>query len=345
MRALVKTGPEPEDLALSDVGDPGEPSMGQVRLEVVATGICATDLHIIEGGFSSSPPVILGHEVAGVVEAVGSGVSEDLLGARVSCETFFSTCQNCSYCRSGRPNLCDQRISIGSRADGGFAERMLIPAINLRVLPDKLPTSLGALCEPLACVVRAMFWPTPSVVPGDRVTVAGPGPIGLLAAQVARAAGGDVRVVGLEADAERLSVAGSLGFATATAGPAASNGVTVAPDVYVECSGAGPSMTAGLAMLRKGGRFVQIGQTDALVPVPLALASFSELTITGGFASTPASWDKAFQLLADQVIDLEPLVSATYPLADWREAFDATARGDGMKKLITPNDDRPVSER
>lgn len=331
MKALRKLTAESDRLTLVEVDQP-IPGPGEVRVEVHAAGLCGTDLHIMEGGYSSRPPVTLGHEVSGVVVEVGAGVDESWLTTPVAMETFYSTCARCDRCREGRINLCQERVSIGSGSDGGFAESVVVPAKNLHPLPAGVSTTTGALMEPLACVCQSLL--DPSVVqPGDRVLVTGPGTIGLLAAQLALYLGAVVTMAGLPSDGERLAVAEQLGIATVTDPDQIGTGRF---DVAIECAGAGPAMASALNALRHGGSYVQMGQTHRAVSVPLALASFKELTITGGFASTPRSWRRAVELLARDVVQLPPLVSAALPLRRWEEAFDSTARGEGIKYLLDP---------
>jgi L-iditol 2-dehydrogenase len=332
VKALRKLGDDAV-LSLVDIDTP-EPGPGIVRLAVHACGLCGTDLHITDGSYSSRPPVTLGHEVAGVVDRVGAGVDPDFLGAEVATETFFSTCGACDRCREGRTNLCAQRVSIGSGTDGGFAASLLVPARNIHRLPPGIGATAGALMEPLACVCQSLLEPAPKIQPGDRVAVFGPGTIGLLAAQVARRFGGRPVVVGLPDDAARLAVAESLGIGTVIGGE---TDLGIA-DVAVDCSGAGPAMAAGLRAVRHGGRYIQMGQTDKDVRVPLALTSFKELTITGGFATTPPAWRRAIGLLEAGGIELAALVSAVWPLTRWREAFTATARSEGLKYLLDPRE-------
>lgn len=331
MQALRKTGLDPGDIELQDVPRPTA-APGEVVVDVVAAGVCGTDLHILEGSYGSRPPVTLGHEVSGTIAAVGVGVDPARVGERVALETFFSTCGECHDCRGGSPNRCSERVSIGSGVDGGFADQVVVPARNARRLPEHVSAAAGALSEPLACVCRSLFQPTPAVRAGDRVLVIGPGAIGLLAAQVARVSGGEPMVLGTPADAGRLEVARALGFATA-AHPADAPGEI---DVVLECSGSGAGMAWGIERVRRGGRYVQIGQRGDAVPIDLALVSFHELVITGGFASTPDSWDRAMGLLESRLVDLEPLVSHRYPLRDWQAAFDGVRTSAGVKQLLCP---------
>jgi L-iditol 2-dehydrogenase len=337
MQALVKHDSGEGGVALADRPAPTA-GPGEVLVEVIATGVCGTDLHILDGSYASRPPVIMGHEVTGVVGAVGAGVDPSWLGVRVACETFHSTCGSCPWCRDGRPNLCRRRASIGSGADGGFAPLVAVPAANLHVLPDAVSRYAGALCEPLACVCQSLLL-RGRIDPGDDVLVMGPGAIGLLAAQVARAAGARVLVAGTERDAVRLAAAARLGLATCGHADRAAMealGGGFGPHVVVECSGAGAAMATALEVVRPGGRHVQIGQTADAVHVPLALASFKELEISGGFASTPRSWRAAMALLDRGEVQLDPLISEVAPLADWARVFDDTALARGIKYVLAP---------
>jgi L-iditol 2-dehydrogenase len=303
---------------------------GHVVVEVVGAGICGTDLHIFDGEYETAVPVTMGHEVSGRVVDVGDGVDGGWLGARVVSETYFSTCGRCEHCRVGRINLCPERRSIGTHVDGAFAPRLHVPVRNLHRIPDWLDGHVGALAEPLACVCNSLREPA-VVREGDAVLVTGPGPVGLLAAQVARSAGGRVHVRGRPQDRIRLDVARELGFETSTTEDSA-----LEADVVVECSGSEAAMAFCLAATRRGGRYVQIGLAGRPVTVPLDLVCFRELTITSGFASTPSSWQKALELLDRRAIDLEPLLSAVVPLADWERAFAATRAGEGIKFVLDP---------
>ena len=302
---------------------------GEVAVSVAAAGICGTDLHIWLGEYDSVPPVTLGHEVCGTVADVGDGVDPSWRGARVAVETFFSTCGECAHCRAGKLSVCERRRSIGTHVDGGFAPRLVLPARNLHRVPDALPDAAAALSEPLACVCNSLLDPS-AVQSGDDVLVIGPGAIGLIAAQVARAGGGRVTVRGAERDGPRLELARRLNFETSVGGAAPE------ADVVVECSGAGPGIADGLRAARRRGRIVQMGLRGADVTIPYDLICFHELTVTAGFASNPGSWRRAMALLADGVVDLESLVTEIVPLRDWRRAFEASRAGDGVKFVLDP---------
>jgi L-iditol 2-dehydrogenase len=327
---LTKLAPGAGNVGLSERPDPSA-APGHVILKVTATGICGTDLHIYDGEFPSRPPVTMGHEVSGVVAELGEGVDDSWRGARVVAETYFSTCGHCEQCVSGRRNLCLERRSIGSYVDGGFAARVQVPARNLHRIPDWLDGRVAAMTEPLACCCQSLLNPE-RVEPGDAVLVVGPGPIGLLAAQVARAAGGDVHVRGTPRDAARLAVAARLGLATSTT----DDGAAGSFDVVVECSGQEAGIVFALESARRGGRYVQIGIAGRPVSIPFDLVCFGELTLTSGNASTPASWTRALDLIVNRRVELEPLFSDAIPLADWEQGFAATRSGAGIKYVLVP---------
>lgn len=324
------TGPDSVGLREFTVNDPGP---GQVLLEVISAGICGTDLHIADDEFPSQPPVTMGHEVTGEVRSVGGGVDEELIGGRFAAETYFAYCESCTYCRTGSPNLCARRRSFGSHVDGGFARWLILPARNLHRLPDSVGRHAGSLAEPLACVANCLFDP-PVVNAGDSVLVMGPGTMGVLTAQAARAAGGNVILAGLPSDDGRLAVAAELGLATLTIGD--DDIPAEAFDVVCECSGAEPAAVTALTAVRKGGRYVHVGIFGRAVTLDLDRILFKEITYTSGFASTPQSWARAMSLLASGAVELDPLVSEVVPMADWRRAFDATRVGAGLKFVIDP---------
>lgn len=339
MLAVRKPAAGAGDLVLQEVAIP-EPGPGDARIAVFAAGICGTDLHIKLGEYPSAPPVTLGHEVAGVVDAVGAGVDPKWIGARVAPETALS-CRDCEWCRTGRPMMCGSRRSIGSGIDGGFASHLVVPVRNLHRLPAAIGDHAGALSEPLACVCNALLDPT-VVAPADRVIVTGAGPIGLLAAQVARTAGGRVTVMGTRADAGRLEVARKLGFDTGSvdsaddreriAVEAAGRGI----DVAIECAGAESAVSWALTLPRPRGRFVQVGILSAAVTIPFGEILLRELTVTGAYASAPASWRRAMKLLEAGLIALEPIVTNVLPLRDWPIGLDHMARREGLKTVLDP---------
>ena len=331
MRGLTKTAAGPGHMELAERPEPPPPP-GHVALRVLGAGICGTDLHIEAGEYPTVVPVTVGHEVSGEVTEVGEGVDSGWAGARVVSETYYSTCGHCAFCLAGRTNLCPERRSIGTHVDGAFAPRLVVPATNLHRIPDWLDAHVAAMTEPLACVCHSLLEQS-EVRAGDEVLVTGPGTVGLLAAQVARAAGGTVHVRGTSADEARLVAASNLGFETSTTEDGRRDEEA---DLVVECSGHQAGMAFCLESARRGGRYVAIGLAGKPVTIPFDLVCFHELTVTAGFASVPSSWRLALDLLERRAVDLAPLLSAVVPLERWREAFAATRSGAGIKFVLDP---------
>jgi len=342
MKAVMKVARGVGHVELRDIPEP-EPLPGQVKIAVRAAGICGTDLHIYKDEFRSFPPVVLGHEVAGEVVAVGDGVTSVTTGQRVTTETYFSTCGVCAYCRTGHNNLCLNRRSIGSAVNGGFTNYVIVPAKNVHNLPESVDFRAGALTEPLACVVHGVLT-TPTVSPGDVAVIAGPGAIGLLTLQVVKAAGARAVVLGTRVDAHRLELARSLGAdcvldVEAADAEALIRDITpegLGADVVYECSGAGPAAAQLLTLARRRGRYVQIGLFGKPVAWDLDQVCFRELTVTGSNASVPSAWDRALVLLASGQVDTRPLISNVYPVTEWESAFAAFEARQGVKMVLEP---------
>lgn len=330
MLALVKSGVGPEAVDLAMLDEPSA-TRGLARVRVVATGICGTDLHIAKDEFPCQPPVVMGHEVLGEVDSVGDEADGHWVGVPVACETYFSTCGVCQWCRDAKRNLCPQRRSIGSFENGGFARYVLVPVLNLHRVPENLSGLEGVLLEPLSCVAQCLLDP-PIVNAGDRVLVIGPGTMGQLSAQVAKMQGGEVLMVGLEKDAPRLNVAQDAGIRTSISEPEVDSF-----DVVIECSGSAAGFVLALRSARRGAAVVQVGIFGRDVSAPLDQLLFKELRLSSGSASTAISWRRAVSLGASGQLSLGPLITSTVPLSQWKSAFDAVAQGEGIKTVLVPD--------
>ncbi|WP_150954602.1 zinc-dependent alcohol dehydrogenase [Microbacterium testaceum] len=332
--ALVKFAEGAGSLELRQV-EVGPAQAGQALVAVAAAGICGTDLHIADGEWAVNPPVTVGHEFSGTVVSVGDGVDPDWVGSRVVSEVFFGSDETCDACQSGHRNLCPNRQSLGSHVDGAFAPAVLVPVRNLHRLPDSIGLTEAALLEPLACVVGALC--DPSVISaGDRVLVTGPGAIGLFAAQVARAHGGQVTMLGREADRRRLAVAENLGLRVEVTESSADESRRERFDVVIECAGAAPAVSSCLAAVRRRGRYVQLGLFGGPISVDLSAICLKDLTLTSGFGATPEGFRRAIRMVADGLVSLEPLITQIAPLHEWESVIAATRRGDGVKFLFAP---------
>ncbi len=340
MKGVMKFAPGVGNVEFRDVPEP-DPPPGHVKLAVQLAGICGTDIHIYYDEFRSWPPVILGHEVVGIVVDVGPDVTRVKPGQRATTETYFSTCGKCRFCRTGQVNLCPERRSIGSAVNGGFTSYVIVPENNIHPLPEHVSYRAAVMTEPLACVVHALEFP--KLMAGDLAIVAGPGAIGLLTLQVVKASGATVIMVGAGGDEERLAKASELG---------ADHVVNVASDDYrqlvaelsggygadivCECSGAGPAAQMLLELVRRGGQYAQIGLFGKPVAWDLDQICMKELSITGSNASVPWAWDRALELIAAGTVKTEPLVTGVYPVTEWSAAFDTFRQRSGLKTLLEP---------
>lgn len=342
MKAVMKVAPGVGNIELRDIPEP-VPGPGQVKIRVQAAGICGTDLHIYKDEFRSRPPVVLGHEVAGEIAEVAPDITTLQPGLRVTTETYYATCGTCMYCRRGQANLCLNRLSIGSGVNGGFTQYVVVPAGNIHLLPPEVDFQAGALTEPLACVVHAVL-SVPTIAPGDVAVIAGPGAIGLLTLQVIKAAGAVAVVLGTDADAHRLALARTLGadyilnvqHDTPETLIADITQEGLGADVVYECSGAGAAAAQLLQLVRRRGRYVQIGLFGRPIAWDMDQVCYKELVVTGSNASVPSAWDKALKLLAAGVVDTAPLISSTFPITDWERAFQTFEDRSGVKTLLTP---------
>ena len=341
MQSVAKLARGEGNVGLRETDEP-QPGPGQVLIAVRAAGICGTDLHIYHDEYPTQPPVTLGHELAGDVAAIGEGVTRVAPGDRITTETYFHLCGTCRFCRSGKPNLCPERRSIGSGVNGGFARYVVVPERNVHRLPDGLAFSEAALTEPLACVVHGAL-ELPKVTAGDVAVVSGPGAIGLLTLQVARAAGAAVIVLGTAVDHRRLELAGELG-ATAAIDITAEDAVATVQsltggwgaDIVFECSGAGPAALGLLQHVRRGGQYAQIGLFGKPVAWDLDQVCMKELSVTGSNATVPSAWRTALRLLGEGHVRTAPLITGTYPLAGWADAFSTFEKREGVKLLLDP---------
>jgi L-iditol 2-dehydrogenase len=344
MKAIVKVAPGVGNVEVRDILEP-QPGPGQVKIRVHAAGLCGTDLHIYKDEFRSWPPVVLGHEVAGEIVELGEGVLGLAPGMRVTTETYFHYCGTCRYCRAGHINLCLERRSIGSAVNGGFTRYLVVPARNLHELPTDVDFHAGALTEPLACVVHATLT-APTVAPGDVAVIAGPGAIGLLTLQVVKAAGAAAIMLGTDADEHRLALASTLGadhvVNVQRNDPAAlihelTEGGFGA-DVVYECAGAGAAAQQLLTLVRRRGRYVQIGLFGQPVAWDLDQLVYKELTATGSNASTPPSWRRAIELMRTGKVKTAPLITHIFPVTEWERGFAVFEERAGVKTIFTPVD-------
>jgi L-iditol 2-dehydrogenase len=343
MKGLVKYDLGPGNLEIRDLPVP-VPGAGDVQIQVTMAGICGSDLHIYHSDIAIPlrPPVVIGHEFSGTVSAVGEGVTAYRPGDRVVSETAYTYCGACISCSTGFYNLCSERRTLGYWYNGAFARYTVVPAGRIHRLPDEIDDLAGAMIEPLACVTHAIN--DMSVIrAADVVLVSGPGAIGLMAAQVAKAQGATVILSGVAADTERLALARKLGIdctvniqeedlAERVSRLTHSEGAAC----VLECSGSSAATNSGLSLCRKRGYFVQIGLGGKPVTFALDTVCYRELRFSGSLGSTRSSWNKAIDLAAAGQVNLTALASHILPITRWQEAFDLFESKQGCKLILTP---------
>jgi L-iditol 2-dehydrogenase len=330
------------NIELREVPEP-HAEAGQVVIDVDSAGICGTDLHIYLDEFETSPPVTIGHELAGVIVELGRDVVGWKVGDRVTTETYFSTCGYCLDCRRGRRNLCLHRRSIGSKEDGAFAQYLRTPASNLHPVPLGLNLESAALTEPLACVVYGVL-ETAGVSAGENVVLTGPGPIGLLAMQLAKVAGATAVMIGTDLDIERLRLAKELGADGVINVEEADNVVeavgkvfgTEGADLVVECSGAAAAAKTLIDVARRGARFCQIGLYGKPITFYQDAVCYKELVVTGTNASVTPAWPKALKLLVQRQVDVSRLITHRFPITEWPQALETVKNKQGVKVILKP---------
>ena len=339
MKALLLS--EYKKLEIADVPIP-VPASDEILVRVSACGICGSDVHGYDGSSGRRiPPLVMGHEAAGIVERVGEAVQNFKPGDRV---TFDSTiyCGECSFCRRGEVNLCDRRevlgVSCGDyRRAGAFAEFVVVPARISYHLPENLSFPEAALLEAVSVALHAVS--LVSVKPGDAALVVGAGTIGLLIQQALRAAGCS-RVYVTDVDANRLALSESLG-ATGTLVSGSNlfeqllqttDGVGV--DIAIEAVGNTAAVQSAIHSVRKGGDVVLVGNISPEVTIPLQKVVSRQITLHGSCASA-GEYPKAIELMSSGQIKVKPLISAVAPLTGGPQWFERLyAREKGLMKVV-----------
>ena len=344
MQALVKTEKGEGFIELRDVPEPVI-AEDEVLIEIRAAGICGTDIHVKHDTFPYWPPVTLGHEFAGQIVEAGAKVSGWNVGDRVVGEPHTLHCGQCFLCRRGHIQNCPEKRSPGWGIDGAFAKYLKYPAKLLHHIPDAMSFEQAALVEPAANTVTDIL-ERQTLAVGDFVVVLGPGPIGLLAAQVAKAGGAkEVMIVGAPADEElRLSTARELGVEHvvnfAETDPvehclALTDGRGA--DLVIECSGAPPAIAQSVELVRKWGKICAIGLTGKR-PVQLDwdAAMTKVVTLYFNMSTTYTSWDKTIWLIADGEVQVDQLITHRIPLAEWERGFEAVESMEALKVVLIP---------
>jgi len=340
MQALLLT--DYRKLELTSLDRPAI-SPDDVLVSVRACGICGSDVHGYDGSTGRRiPPLVMGHESAGVVAEVGENVASVQPGDHVTLDSLLS-CGECEHCRNGQTNMCAGRRILGVACDefrqqGAFAEFVVAPEQAVYPVPKDLPLEHAALVEPVSVALHAVG--RLRIDLGDSAAVVGSGMIGLLVIQALRIAGCD-EVVAIDLDDDRLRLAAELG-ATATFNSAkcdavaavlertAGNGV----DVALEVVGAAQPLATAIGCVRRGGQIGLVGNLAAEVPLPLQTVVMRELALVGTCASA-GEYPRAIELIANGAIRVAPLISAIAPLAEGPQWFERLyAHEPGLLKVV-----------
>ncbi len=341
MPALVNYSKAPlsvevREVPVPDIGDT------DVLLRVGAVSVCGSDLHQWRGANSwqVNYPCILGHEFTGTVAKAGARVSHFKEGDRVTSETAAVIDEASPLSRSGMYNLDPARRGFGYGVDGAMTEYVKVPERCLHSIPPTLPFSKAALTEP-CCVAYNAVCVNGRVRPGDHVLVLGPGPIGLLCAQMAVLSGaGHVTVAGLPADRSRLQVALALGAQSAIEGNVlehvAQLGDGLGVDVAVDCSGASVTLQLALQAVRPGGQIIKVGWGPQPLQFSLDPLVQKNLTLTGSFSHNWPIWERVIRMISSGQIALDSIISRVAPLSDWHECFEGMESGALVKAVLEP---------
>lgn len=330
-----------QPLEVTEVPTP-EPGPGEVLVRVAGCGLCHTDLHYLDHGVKTfkPPPLILGHECAGMVAGFGDGVTSRKEGDRVLIPAVLS-CGRCGYCRKGRENLCNDLVMLGNNIDGAYAEFVVVPASELITVPDSLPLEKACVIADAISTPYHAVKHRGRVRAGDSVAVVGCGGVGMNVVQCATVAG--ARVIAIDVNDARLETAKSLGAVEAVnpnnverldkhVRKLTGGGV----DIAFEAIGNPQTMRSAYSLLRRGGRLCVIGYSHEDVTLSAAKLMYFELEVVGSLGCGGGEYPEIIELVAAGRIKLDPVVSGTVPLANIDEGFDRLRKGEGVRWVVTP---------
>jgi L-iditol 2-dehydrogenase len=340
MQALVLENAR--DLHMRDIP---EPAVGprDVLIKVKACGICGSDVHGYDGTTGRRiPPLVMGHEAAGVVAKIGAEVRSFRIGDRVTFDSTIS-CDKCLFCSKGDVNLCDSRqvlgVSCGDyRRDGAFAEYVSVPQHIVYALPDSFPLEKAALIEAVSIAVHAAR--ITGIEPGDSAVVVGAGMIGLLAIQALRVYGCS-KIIAVDLEESKLALARQLGVdeTLLATDPDLSQKLKSTthgrgPDIAVEVVGVQKSILTAIENVRRGGTVTLVGNLAPAVEIPLQTVVTRQLKLQGSCASA-GEYRECIRLMDSGAINVDPLLSALAPLSEGAKWFNRLyAREPGLMKVI-----------
>ncbi|MCI0338491.1 MAG: zinc-binding dehydrogenase [Acidobacteria bacterium] len=344
MTGIVQYDLKPESVELRELPIP-EIGEDEVLLHVGAVSVCGSDVHQYHGtqSWPVRTPVVLGHEFGGTVTKLGPRVRGFSEGDRVVSETAASICGECLYCHAGEYNLCPHRKGFGYGINGAMADFVRVPERCLHHIPDSLPFERAALTEP-CCVAYNCVAVKSKIRPGDTVVVLGPGPIGLLCAEMARINGaGRLIIAGMAQDALRLAAAKEIGVTDAINIEETNLvdfvhgiGDGLGAHLVIDAAGASAALKMALEIVRPAGQITKVGWGPQPLNFSLDPLVQKAVTLRGSFSHTFQNWEQAVAMLASGQINLKPVISHIAGLEGWQACFDGMHDGTYVKTVLQP---------
>lgn len=343
MQALVNYSDRPHSVELREIDDP-RPGPDHALIQVQAVGVCGSDLHQWRGpvAWDVNYPVVLGHEFAGTIAALGTRVTGWHPGDRVVSETAAIICGECPYCRTGSYNVCPQRKGFGYGVDGAMATYVVARQGLLHRLPEALPFEEACLAEPASVAFNAIVEKS-RLRPGDLVVILGPGPIGLMALQVALLhSPAHTILVGLSRHRARLELARQLGAHQVVMAdqddPVAAvkqHGDGLGADLVIDAAGVQETVRQSLEMVRPNGQITKLGWGPQPIGLSIDPVVAKAATLQGSFSHTWPTWERVLKLMASGKLKTQPLTKVV-PLSDWQTAFERMDSLAIAKAILVP---------
>jgi alcohol dehydrogenase/L-iditol 2-dehydrogenase len=283
-------------------------------------------------------PVVLGHEFSGHVVETGRSVKGWKEGDRAVSETAAVINPDSPMTRRGLYNLDTSRKGFGYGVDGAMTKYVRVPARCLHHVPESLPLERACLTEPCSVAWNSVINNT-RLTPGDRVIVLGPGTIGILCAAVARLAGAEVAIVGLEADRHRLNIAAQYGceVVVGDAKPWAQKRDGLGADVIIDAAGVSATLKLALELVRPAGWITKVGWGPQPLNFSLDPLVQKNVTLQGSFSHNWPVWERVLAMLDSGALNIDPIIGGQWPLQQWHEAFEKMHRGEVVKSVLIPN--------
>ena len=310
-----------------------------VLLEVANVGVCGSDLHQWTGDHSwqVNYPVVLGHEFAGRIFKCGKSVRGWKDGDRVVSETAAIIDLNNPLSRRGLYNLDPTRKGFGYGVDGAMTRYVKVPSRILHSVPDSIPFEQACLTEP-CCVAFNATIRNARIEPGDRIVVLGPGTIGILCAAMARLAGAQVALVGLDRDKGRLEVARAYGcdIVIGDASEWANTRDGLGADGVIDAAGVSVTLKTAIDLVRPAGWISKVGWGRDPLNFSLDALVQKNVTLQGSYSHNWPIWERVLALMSSGQLDVKPILGGVWPIAKWHDAFEAMHRGDVVKSVLKP---------